>query len=353
MTAELVTSFPGRRIPADAGAEFEAFYARYNPCLIGYAARVFGGTDAEDIAQETMARTFVHFGDLDPARDPWPWLCVVARRVGMDIARLRARTVAVDDSRLAELPAADGETPADRALANDDRRALRRALAELSPNDRRVLRLREFDDLSSSDMAVLLDCSETAVRQQLFRARRRLAERFRALSPLSALPPMLLARSAQRRMSRLANKLAGSTGSVTAGGLAMSAVVVVGGGLSIGLAGATPRTVDLSGSATSMARTSPATLASRSDRLAAATRPAAGSTRQSTRTADLGTAWSAPGDVASATVEGDSPTKAIQPGERTEYTVTIVVLGRKVSETSVGHTNPNEKRTGLFDRHPL
>lgn len=191
------------RSPLDA--EWEAAFAeicdRHRGRLIRWLSSIFGPRDAEDIAQEALVRLFLRPGLLDPAGDAWPWLAVVARNVGRDMAKRNALSSAVDHLTLAELP--DERAVWDQVLARDDAERLVHALRALKPRDRALIRLRDVQDVPMNEVAARLGVSENAARQQLFRARRRLADAYTKLGgdrALGLLPALgVRAREAFRR----------------------------------------------------------------------------------------------------------------------------------------------------------
>jgi RNA polymerase sigma-70 factor (ECF subfamily) len=156
---------------------FDDFYAAYYPRVLGLATALYATLDAEDLAQETMARAFTAYGRLDPRRDPWPWLVAIARNIACD--RLRSERAAPDPG--AAVVGTDPMTPYDAAVAAEERRLVRRALARLSSTDRRLLVLREWHELSFQEMASLVGGEPGTLRQQVFRARRRFARAFTEL----------------------------------------------------------------------------------------------------------------------------------------------------------------------------
>jgi RNA polymerase sigma-70 factor (ECF subfamily) len=154
----------------DARVAFDEFYARYHRRLRGFVA-VLGVRDAEDVAQEAMVRAYASYAGLDQSRDPWPWLVAIARNVARD-RWARPAPVPVED-----VPVSVGDTTAEV----DERDLVRAALGRLSSADRDVLVLREYHELTIDELSRLLGRSANAVRQQVFRARRRLAAAYTEL----------------------------------------------------------------------------------------------------------------------------------------------------------------------------
>ncbi|MDQ1710918.1 MAG: hypothetical protein QOE45_368 [Frankiaceae bacterium] len=228
MTAE---SLPGAEPFAD-------FYTRYHGRLLGFAVDVWGVADADDIAQEAMARALAAYDTLDPARDPWPWLAAVAKNIARDHQRRRRLIAWVDleSDEVASLVEAD--TPYDAAAGVEQRRLLRSALRNIAPEDRDVLLLRECHDVPFEELSRMYGRSANALRQQAFRARRRLADEFTALGGRAlGLAAVTFAR-VRARAERFAALVVPSGGQVATAALA--------GGLVLGgapVAGATPEVV--------------------------------------------------------------------------------------------------------------
>lgn len=136
--------------------------------------------DAEDIAQEAYLRALRFFDTFrgDSAR---PWLLAIVRRVWYDEWRRRSTSEEVtpfdelrDDTPPEgwETASADPETLAMRA---EDARGVHDALLRLPVEYREVLVLREMEDLSYREIAVIVDVPVGTVMSRLARGRRRLA----------------------------------------------------------------------------------------------------------------------------------------------------------------------------------
>jgi RNA polymerase sigma factor (sigma-70 family) len=242
---DLSTSDPWDDDPEAAWAEaFHEICGRHRGRLIRWLTAIFGARDAEDIAQEALVRLYVRPGTVDEPADAWPWLAVVARNVGRDMARHNAQSTTVDNDHLAALPA--NVAVLDQVIARDDADRLARALRALTPRERAVIRLRDFEGTGITEIAELLGTNENAVRQQLFRARRRLASAYLALggdrgAGLVAVLGLRV-RALVRRYGQFLGDL--STNGAAALGAALPSLAVVGGTLFVGtptIAAAPPR----------------------------------------------------------------------------------------------------------------
>ena len=70
----------------DTGA-FDQLVLRFQRPVYRCCRRMLASRDAEDVAQETFIRAFVHFDRFDLNRPLLPWLIAIARRLCLD--RLR------------------------------------------------------------------------------------------------------------------------------------------------------------------------------------------------------------------------------------------------------------------------
>lgn len=143
----------------------EEFCTRMRPRLLGAITLFCGDREvAEDLTQETLARIWVHWPQVRSARSPEAW----AHRAGLNLAASAFRRRGAERrarSRLADRRATEG-TGLDQA----DTIAVRRAVAGLSTGQRKVLILRYYSDLSVTETAAVLRCSEGNVKAQTARA---------------------------------------------------------------------------------------------------------------------------------------------------------------------------------------
>jgi RNA polymerase sigma-70 factor (ECF subfamily) len=162
------------------GVDFERSRRR----LFGLAYRMTGSAaDAEDVVQETFLRALSRAPDAE--RDLEPWLVTVALNVSRDRLQRRKREIykgpwlpsPIDASEVVE-PASPDEpgTEARYSMLESVSFAFLLALEALTPLQRAVLIMRDVLEYSARDTAQALDSTEGAVKVQLMRARRRLAD---------------------------------------------------------------------------------------------------------------------------------------------------------------------------------
>lgn len=130
------------------------------------ARRILGpSAAADDAAQEAAIKAWRHHASCRTPEHPRPWLAAIARR---EAFRLRGPPQAQSLETAAEpwSPATDAHV----ALAVD----VRRALAELSEGDRRLLLARYWADMTQTEVANLLGMPDGTAKVRLHRLRARL-----------------------------------------------------------------------------------------------------------------------------------------------------------------------------------
>jgi RNA polymerase sigma-70 factor (ECF subfamily) len=140
----------------------------HTAAVLAYALRRTSRDDAADVVAETFLVAWRRLDDVDEG-SALPWLYAVARNVLLSQRRATRRQQAIAERVAAGLPEA-GELPSGQPRVLD-------ALAALSEAEREVLMLAAWEELSSREAARVLNCSATAYRIRLHRARRRLRER--------------------------------------------------------------------------------------------------------------------------------------------------------------------------------
>jgi RNA polymerase sigma-70 factor (ECF subfamily) len=150
--------------------------AAYSPLLFRVAHSILRSrAEAEDVLQDTFVRVLERRRSLGEVRDMRVWLIRIAWNLALD----RRRRIRPDqfDAGFAESLVARG-TPADKAVDEAQRMAaVLRELERLPKGERHILLLSAVEELSTAEMASVLDRSESAVRALLFRARTRLKDR--------------------------------------------------------------------------------------------------------------------------------------------------------------------------------
>lgn len=156
------------RIGAGDRTAFEAIFNRYAPRVKSYLMRLgAGAAAAEDLAQEAMISVWRRAASYDAAKaKPSTWVFVIARNAWID--RLRREKVALA-YQLVNPPIEESqeEAPDAAVVRRGDESRVADALAELSEEQRQVVRLSFFEDNSHSEIAARLSLPLGTVKSRL------------------------------------------------------------------------------------------------------------------------------------------------------------------------------------------
>ena len=137
--------------------------------------------DAMNVAQDAMLRFFTSLDRFDRARRVQPWVFAIVRNQVRDLWRRRQRRPGEGLAEAGEALTRHLVDPTANPDADLRRSELRlrvwRALAELPAAKREIIVLRDFHDMSYSDIAQVLDIPIGTVMSRLHGARRQLRAR--------------------------------------------------------------------------------------------------------------------------------------------------------------------------------
>ena len=161
---------------AEDGDHFERVYRECGTAVLGYALRrTASREDALDVVAETFATAWRRRTDLprepDEAR---PWLFGIARNCLANSARSSGRAGRLGERLAATFDPGAVPDPAVLHEQSADVRRLGTALLALSEEDRELLTLVAWEELTPTQLAAALDLSAGTVRVRLHRARARL-----------------------------------------------------------------------------------------------------------------------------------------------------------------------------------
>ena len=152
-------------------------HAVYNLCYRMLGER----TEAEDAAQEAFLRAYMNLQRYDPARSFKTWLLSIASNHCIDRLRRRRLTwLSLDDPLPPNLIlASDEPEPEDATIQNQRSAAIQELLNGLNAEYRAAVILRYWYDYSYTEIADILDTTESAIKSRLFRARQALADKMK------------------------------------------------------------------------------------------------------------------------------------------------------------------------------
>lgn len=152
-------------------------FERHHGPLFGFLLKLTGDrTAAEDITQIVFQRMLKYRHTYRDDGSFTAWMYHLARRCSADHFRKASHTPYATDP--ADLIRHADEAPhaALQATTQDDHALLRTALARLDQDDREVLLLARFQELSFAEIAGILDCSAGAAKVRAHRALRTLRD---------------------------------------------------------------------------------------------------------------------------------------------------------------------------------
>jgi RNA polymerase sigma factor (sigma-70 family) len=155
---------------------FEALFDSYGSDIVAYCGWRAGAGDAQDAVAEVFLTAWRRLDDVPEGDAARVWLYAAARRVIANQRRSQRRRAALQE-RLAFEAAS---TPP-KSTADDEETLVYEALHRLSPRDREVLLLAEWEGLSPAQIARVVGCLTVTARGRLHRARRRFRAVFEEL----------------------------------------------------------------------------------------------------------------------------------------------------------------------------
>jgi len=169
---------------AQAGREeaFHGLYEAYSRKVFGLAYHMTGDYEAaRDVAQDIFLKVFEKLSGYRGEASFSTWLYRIAVNTCLDFRRQRSLMERVVGRVAAHPPHSPAESAEGGLMADERRRRVRQAIAQLSPKYRAVLVLKDVQDLSYPEMADILGCSEGTVASRLNKGRKLLYEKLKRL----------------------------------------------------------------------------------------------------------------------------------------------------------------------------
>jgi RNA polymerase sigma-70 factor, ECF subfamily len=175
---------------------FDALVSRWDRKIHGAIYRVVGGDDdARDLCQEAFLKAYRGLGSFKREARFSSWLYQIALNCCRDrLRRRRGKTAVsldeVEESRGGGLRAA-APSPFDLIEARDLRHLVEDAMATLSAEEREVVILKEYQELTFPEIAEALDVPLSTVKTRLYRGLAQLRHRLerqgvRGVAPVPA-----------------------------------------------------------------------------------------------------------------------------------------------------------------------
>jgi len=164
-----------RTLRGDQSA-FSCLVDRFRTPIYNLCYRMLGSSgDAEDAAQETFLRAYTQLHTYQAEYKFSTWLFAIASHLCIDVLR-RRRYPSLPLDMVALWKQSNDPPPEEQVVSAESSAEVRTLLKLLPDKYRLVVVLRYWQDLSYAEIAAATDLSESAVKTQLHRARRMLAD---------------------------------------------------------------------------------------------------------------------------------------------------------------------------------
>ncbi len=166
---------------------FTALLRRYEKELFNFLNKFVGNSSlAQEAFQEAFLQVHISAASFDVSRRFKPWLYTIAANKARDMLRSKARRPSVnlssaDDNDSGDLWSClltEEETPADIVDKKDTQRQVRGIIAKMPENQREILLLGYFQQLSYKEMAETLGIPIGTVKSRLHSAVSVFAKRY-------------------------------------------------------------------------------------------------------------------------------------------------------------------------------
>jgi len=153
------------------------FFERYFDLVFGIALRLLGSREAaEDLTQEVFFKVQRAADQIDPRRDPAPWLTTIVYNACRDVWRSRGyrlarRSASLDADPAAALRLASPALDPEREhLARERERLVQEALDRLPEALRAAIVLHDYQGLGHDEVATITGIHHAAARKRYSRA---------------------------------------------------------------------------------------------------------------------------------------------------------------------------------------
>lgn len=155
---------------------FNELISRKTRPLIQLVQRIVGDLEeARDVVQVTFFKVWENRHKFDSKWSPNTWIYRIASNLAIDYLRSRRSREKSDEpvrQHLRQVTGGHAENDLSRMQQNEVSGIFRELSAGLSEKQRMVFLLKEVEGLSSAEVADVMSCRESTVRNHLFNARR-------------------------------------------------------------------------------------------------------------------------------------------------------------------------------------
>jgi RNA polymerase sigma-70 factor (ECF subfamily) len=166
---------------------FETLVCRKTPAVVSLARRILGDVeDSRDVAQMVFLRVWKGIHRYDERYSLNTWLYRIATNLAIDFLRSARSREKAHGATLHLVREREESTAAGATRSAEDRelaRLFEAVSGKLSEKQKAAFVLREMEDCDTKDIAQILGCGQSTVRNHLFNARRILRKEMARLYP--------------------------------------------------------------------------------------------------------------------------------------------------------------------------
>ncbi len=153
--------------------KFNDVYKECRDPVYGYLLYMTKDTQlAEDLSQETFLRIFLNIGRFKGESKAKTWALKIARNVFMSYAR-KKRPILLEEQEILNQEKNVSDTPEERALQKEEGERVQEVLMRLNEQERTVLLLRDYEELSYEEIAAILETNVGVIKSRLYRTRQK------------------------------------------------------------------------------------------------------------------------------------------------------------------------------------
>jgi RNA polymerase sigma-70 factor (ECF subfamily) len=166
---------------------FETLVLRKTPIVVSVARRIIGDAEeARDVAQLVFLRVWDSLSRYDEKYSFNTWLYRIATNLSIDFLRANRSRERAHGATLHLVRGREAALEEEATLALESSQIaelFQKVSSDLSEKQKAAFVLREIEGLESKDVAEILGCGESTVRNHLFNARKALQKKLRREFP--------------------------------------------------------------------------------------------------------------------------------------------------------------------------
>lgn len=160
-----------RRVQGGDHASASELFERYSRRIYNFAFRFLRNSEsAEDATQEVFVKMLKNARQFQGDAKLSTWLFSITANLCRDYLRKADNKPKEPEEVLASIPDTSGISAERKLEKKEDEIRVRRALEQLTPEQREAILLSRYQGLSYAEIAEIAGCSEGAVKTRVFRA---------------------------------------------------------------------------------------------------------------------------------------------------------------------------------------